>query len=543
LGLDGRSYAPPALPTAAGEAGPSLGTLRAKTWGERPPAFPVHGPPAQLRLGLDEWDAIEPLTRWGRRRVAAALAERVGELTAKRAAAIEDGRQRPGGTQDNLAKCCYGMRQSSSTSPAMWRTPRGKIVWSGLVRCGDRCCPECGVNWAQATSHKVGCLIARWLGSDAGGLLDPDAWMLTLAPPHALSDAIGVSVDDLQTIYDRFVRCAAWRRFALRWGLAHEDDDGRYRKHAAVVPFLDAAFGGDNGAHVHYHTLLLVGGARVSGEERRSAALRASAGPRPEDDDVEAVIAWEHRAQRIEDDRLNALDPSSRWEAAPLRALDRHERAVLLDRIAADAGLWSALVEIIQDVKPRRVELFGKRKGELVPQWVARSALQLTPGEDAARYFTAWGLESELGASPLKGRSHLRLLDAAGAGVPLAGNTWKAWREAVRGRRWARGLGPAMKRLGIDDDDVSEWATAKQAERDERRARAAVEPLPVFAPVAIVVPHYLWGAAVVVGVDVVEHVACAAADAGEDAQAAVSALLWRYQTEANARARERPPPE
>lgn len=592
LGFDGRGYAAP--PPAAPAVGPSLGTLRDVSPGTPDPAAVAAGagPPGQLRLDLAEWDAIEQLTLWGRRRVAGALATRSGTMTPARAAAIEAGEQLAGGTQDNLGKCCHGTRIGAA-SPALYRTPRGKLVWSGLVRCGDRCCPVCGPAYAQKSSHRTGALIDRWLASDAGGLLDPDAWMLTLAPPHAMTDAIAASVDDLYRIEQLFMRTPEWRAFALRWQLARRDERGRYQPLAGVVPYLDASFGGANGAHVHFHTLLLVGGARVTGEQRRACALRATAGRRPDADDVEALIAWEHRAQRIADDYARAVDPSSRWLDAPMRALDQHERCMLLDRFAADAGLLVALTRVIQSVKPMQLERFRRpsifatddeaaaakraaaRAAELaqytsleqppppredrnapreVPCHVAPSALQLTPGEDAARYFTAWGLESELGASPLKGRSHLRLLDAAGAGVAFAGATWQQWREAVRGRRWARGLGAALRRLGLDDAAVSAWAAAKQAERDELRAererraaereRRPVELPPVLAPLSVVVPWYLWGAAHVAGLEVVEQLAVAVADAGGDAQQAVIDLCWRYQSEANARARARgrPPP-
>lgn len=530
LGLDGRAYAPqgPAGASTAEAVDPSLGTLREVSWDTpvRPPEGPASEPSRQVRLRLhgDEWDEIPALAQWDRARVAG----RLGNAVALAA-----------GKQDNLAKCCHGTRVTASANPSAYRTDRGKWVWSGLATCRDRCCPRCGPTWARQTSQAVGALLDRWLHGDESGLTDPDAWMLSIAPPRTLDEDLERTLDDLYMIIEEFLACDAWRAFALKYGLAHVDERSRWRRHAAVVPFLDVTFGGRTGCHPHFHILLMPSAARVAGADRRRAAEQASAGRRPEDPD--AVPSWEKRAQRVADDRALALDPLSRWDDAPLRALDQHERCTLLERFAADAGLYHALVEIIQQNKPRERAPFkdrrrGIEKGDLVPIFCSKHALRLSPGEDAERYFSAWGLDSELGAGPLKGKSHLRLLDAAAAGVDLAGEAWQLWRAAVKGRQWAPGLGAARRRLHVSDEDVSAYAQRKQAERD------AANPPTLVEPVLVTIPHYLWSAALLVGLDNLERAAAAAADAGGDAQEAVSALCWANQVEANRRTRERPPP-
>lgn len=172
------------------------------------------------------------------------------------------------------------------------------------------------------------------------------------------------------------------------------------------------------------------------------------------------------------------------------------------------------------------------------------ACLRLTPGEDAASYFTAWGMSSEVTQSPVKARSHLRLLDAAGAGDDEAGAEFQSWREATRGRAWLSGLTDALRRQGITADDVAADHRERQHERDAIRDALVVlgraEPLPVFRELSLVVPSYLWPAAVAMGLEDVEAIADRADAAGADPQAWVlDSLHLRWQTMV---ARGRPPP-
>lgn len=522
LGLDGRSWAP--LPREAPRSVPLHGLPDAggQDDPDRPPERPTAGPPAQAVFDLVD---VPQLGLWDRKRVAGALAQRPGQQTPKQ-------QQRPG-PHDRLSKCCHGVRVKADESPQLFRTDRGKLVWQGLMSCEEKCCPKCGVSWAHDTCNTLGAVFEAWLSADP----QHDVWMLSLAIPHARTDDVRQLVRALYEMAPTFFRTSEWRAFARRFDIGQ----------GKVVRIIDSTHGGDNGAHPHWHIALLVDGVTITGAERRDAAINhARAHLRAPDDDATDAerAAYAKAMKRADEDQARALNGYTTWNDAPLTALDRRERQIVLASLAARYGLWSAWVDTVRDwLGPERAR-FGRNRGELQPRHVARSALRLTPGEDASRYFTAWGLESEIGGTPIKARSHLRLLDAAGAGVVGAGDAWVTWREAMKRKSWAIGVTRACRATGVTAAMVEAYRKRKQDERDAARERAG-QPVERVKPFWVVVPSLLWEAACLVGLDVIERIACEAVDAGAPAQDAVTRACWAVQPEVNRRAlaRARPPPE
>lgn len=483
LGLDGRAYAPRAACSASDAppdpegAGPSLGPLHGLLRAD--PA-----PPVQLVLDLADLDAIPVLPLWERRRQAAALASRPGQGTARQTE----------GPQDRMAKCCNLVRREASASPTMFRTERGAWSWSLVVRCNEWCCPSCGPRRARDTAAQLGAILDSWQHNDAGGLLVPDAWMLTLTVPHELPgrpdrprtyrDAdVASTVSTLYEAHALFVRSRAWRAFCRRFGIS------------STVRVLDAVFGGPSGAHPHFHLALLPAAAQVTGDERRAAAIQ-----RP-DVDVDLAESEQEQAarralgERIRAARARALDPDASWPDADLPQLDDDERGTVLRYLERDVReAWRDAVEDWTGARPS-----------------STACLRLTPGDDSSRYFTAWGLSNEVTATPIKARSHLRLLDAAGAGHAAAGAAFVEWREATAGRSWVTGLGRTRRRLGLTADDVAAHAKAAQLERDNHHrelvAAHLAEPIVLVKPLSLVIPSYLWAAAAHVGFDVLERLA------------------------------------
>ena len=514
LGLDGRSYAPgaPGAPADREADAPSLGPLH----GVLHAGLPA---PVQLVLDLADTTAIPILPLWERRRQAAALATRPGEAPDRQSA----------GPQDRMGKCCNNVRREGNASPTMYRTERGGWSWGLVVRCNEWCCPSCGPRRARDTAAQLAAILDDWQGNTAGGLLVPDAWMLTLTVPHELPGArtdgrrrayrdadVASTVGTLYEAHAIFLRSRAWRAFCRRFGIA------------STVRVLDAVFGGDSGAHPHFHVAVLPAAAQVTGEERRAAAIA-----RPDVVvDLAASEADQQRARelgaRIRAARARALDPATSWPAADLPTLDADERATVLRYLERDIReAWRDAVEDWTGARP-----------------TSTACLRLTPGDDAARYFTAWGLSNEVGATPIKARSHLRLLDAAAAGHADAGAAFVEWREATAGRAWVTGLGRTRRRLGLTTDDVAAHAKQAQLDRDNHHralvAAELAEPIVLVRPLSLVVPGYLWTGAAHVGFDTLERLAdYADAEGLPVQQTIIDACLGGVR---DLRRRGRPPP-
>lgn len=244
---------------------------------------------------------------------------------------------------------------------------------------------------------------------------------------------------------------------------------------SSVVRVLDVTFGGRNGCHPHFHVALF-------------PSLAATAWRDPEDG---AMIT------------------------APIRGMLDDDRRETLDGLAVE--LRSAWGDALRAV--------GVTRG------IAREALELTGGERAAAYFTAWGLGDEVGASTVKTRSHLRLLDAADVGHVAAGAAYTEFCQAVAGRQWvSSGLGDLKQRCGIDDAAIDAYRQRRQAERDAAAA-ARGEPVVFVRPLEVTIPALLYPAALRHGWRAIVAT-CNQADAdGRDPQAALVDLL-----------RGRPPP-
>jgi hypothetical protein len=147
-------------------------------------------------------------------------------------------------------------------------------------------------------------------------------------------------------------------------------------------------------------------------------------------------------------------------------------------------------------------------------------SLKWSPAEEASAYFLKWGLSHETAGTALKSDNHLTLLDKCAAGDDLAGEQYIAFRRAVGGRDWITGMGDTRRIIGVTDADITEFAAARQAKRDEEK------PPVLVAPLRVVVRAYLWHRALQVGIPLVLREVERADAAGEDPQRALDRLLW-----------------
>jgi hypothetical protein len=245
----------------------------------------------------------------------------------------------------------------------------------------------------------------------------------------------------------------------------------------ARVRVLDVTFGGRHGTHPHFHVALFV-------------------------DNV----------------------PGHRWGRDIARAAGE-----LADELAVDAALVEAWMRAV------------RRAGLVVDDEAAFRdfSLKLQGADAAARYFTKWGLQDEVGASARKAGSPLALLDAQGAGVELGGTLYREWRAAVGGRQVVTGLADLRTMLAISEEDVEMYLAERQAELDKQN------PPKLVAPLAVVIRAHLWRAALRAGMPkVIAEVERAELD-GVDAQAAIDRFLWErldFRTRAQLEARALDPP-
>lgn len=485
--LHGLSHTPPpAAPWQLGEAGAAAERLRRNR--RRSPPLLHAGSRRPWCRDLADLEAVPVLSTWARRRIAAGLADRPGESPATQS----------GGDQDRLGKCCNNVRRTAGDL-SMFRTSSGAWSWSGTVTCDEWCCPRCAPARARAEAKRLESLLDRWCRRDTTHLTSRDAWMLTLTTTHDAYDDPSLTVSTLYAAHAAFTRSAAWRRFRARWGIA------------STVRCLDVVFGGDAGPHPHFHIAVLPSLATVTGDERRAAALAAVCPSAPAGASPAQLAQLDATRRRIDADRVRAS--ASPWSSSRLTDLDDHERGVVLASVERDIReAWRDAVEGVSGTRP-----------------ASSACLRLTPGEDAARYFTAWGLSAEVSATPIKSRSHLRLLDAAGAGDAAAGAEWQGWRAAVRGRSWVTGLTDALNRAGITTDDIA----ADHREREARRAKVEAEaialglrePRRIVRELLVTIPAYLAPAATAIGPEQLERLADLADARGGDAAAWVSDAL------------------
>lgn len=234
------------------------------------------------------------------------------------------------------------------------------------------------------------------------------------------------------------------------------------------VRVLDVTFGGKNGGHPHFHIALF--------PER----------------------AWEW-----------AVDDDGQRVIHVLRGLTAEMREERLRELAAE--LWGGWRDALVDVGVTRA--------------IGANALELTPADKAAAYFLAWGLADEVGATTQKRKSHLRLLDAYGAGNELAGDAYLEWCAAVHLRQWvSSGLGDMRRRLKITDEDCDAYIKKLREKRDAALA-AKGEPVKLVRPLYVGYTSLLHSAVLSFGQDEVTQFLDAVDAGGGDVQAELSKVL------------------
>lgn len=450
LGLDGRLEL--ATPEAR-SAEPLLGT-NAEFWTEaktEPPAAKVWGA-AQLVLDLGDTAAIPQLDLFERQHVQrVVLRTELGDA----------------GFKSNLHKCDWvrvPLRKDGVV--IVYRDERGNFHHSGHVRCQQWCCALCGPKRARSTAATLGAAIMRWFEgrrNGAGGRRDRpsrlshrDVWMLTLTMPHKWHDMPGATVEKLYAAHALFIASPVWRAFRKQWGIAQ------------AVRVLDNVHGSRNGTHPHFHIALFVSKAR---DRKHDVAENL--------DELGELLGWRSHYARRPGEKV------SDW---------RRRRQRRCDEIGT--VLWGAWHDALRAAG--------------VEYTITGEALKLSPGENAAAYFTGWGLADEVAATTAKARSHLRLLDAAAAGVEGAGRAYVEWVAATHGRQWVTGLEDLRQLLDITDDDIEQHTREMRDARDAAAAERG-EPVQLVKPLEVAIPPALHAAALSLGWPTV-HKLCEAAD-------------------------------
>jgi len=422
LGLDGLAYAPEPAPDSdrsPDRASQSLGTHT----GFHNRAEPQSNP-AQLALDLDAWEEAPQLSMWARLAVQRDLLS-FGEW-------------------DRYAKCGW-VRFKREADVGGKRRESGSWSATNVIRCGYPGCPWCGTTLAQSRAAQLGACMDRHLNSGDG---DSDVWMLTPTIPHYATDSASVVVEQLYAAHSLFAKTREWRDFVKQWGLLGNG-----------VRCLDATAGGGDGLHAHFHIALFA----------TRAGLPTSEAWRLDLDDKAQVSQWLIPGDGIE--RFWAASVAENIDVLPL------DLATQLRQF----GIWRKLKHCPQRVRERYMQEIA---APLVVAWERccdavgvrivnrdrfhRTALKLTPSENAASYFVGWMLADEVTQSVSKDRNPLRLLDAVKAGIKGAAFTYKQFRRAVDGRQWVTGITDLRRRLGVTDEDVQAYA-------DERRRKRELE--------------------------------------------------------------------
>jgi Replication protein len=444
---------------------------------------------------------------------------------------------------------CHRTRRIALDDTRAERFDTGAYKLFGLVLCGHMTCPHCGTARAKEAALVLGVAMDRFLDEHP----DHDVWMLTLSPPNYLDDNPRDLIGRLYDVKELLWRSSAYRAFAKRWGVRSR------------VVVLDVTFGGPNGLHPHFHCALFVERARI----RRSFVVEVPEPPRlvvtdengrplkrprepmrkVEQSPEQRRKAWELYRKRVvvydERRRAGAAEHAKAIAAYRERvvelALDADEKTIALRNLDADERV-KALARIRAELLPAFGELcvdvgFDIRKWDAFEE----HALDLTPSESAARYFTKWGLADEVAATTSKSLSHLRLLDLVAAGSDRAGDTYIQFRAAVDGKAWIIGIGDLRHRFEISDEDL----LAKRDELRELREqdlRERGEPLPEpKTPLSLKIRAHLYPTALELGWPVVFGEIDRLADvehlAGDELQAAFDRWLTDQRL-----ARPRPPP-
>jgi hypothetical protein len=349
--------------------------------------------------------------------------------------------------------------------------------------------------------------------------------MLTLTPVHRRGDELG---DVLRWLYDasaRLWRSREWRAIAEEFGIASR------------VRVLDATHGGLHGTHPHFHCALFVDAACVP--LRRVARHQLEA---------------QRRAFLQEKARRRTSRRTLARRSTELRRAEETDREWELAEAARLAGLL-AFVEVMEtsdddtrvrlrdQTQPVRRAFLRELAARLLPAWrrelaaagcphaAGAHAVDLAPSEHAEAYFTKWGLAEEVGLPTAKDRSHLRLLDVVAAGLgeqsAIAGELYRGFCAAVKGRAWVTGLSDVCRVLGVDDAAADAFLELHRAREERARESAGLAPRAVVPELRLVVRGHLWSAFLALGHErVFAELDAMAERLGPDlAQAALAAML------------------
>lgn len=428
-------------------------------------------------LTADAWKA-PTLNQWQRLRIAATLQH--------------------DRTDSNRDAKCQRTRFRKDVDVGISRSSSGKWTAKNVIQCGRMTCPVCGVRRARRVASQIGACIERHQEG-----IECDVWMLTLSPPHRADDSLELTLDRLYVAAADFFRTPAWRRFAKEYEI-----DARIR-------VLDATHGGQNGCHPHFHIALFPRHAYALSSYIPAAADVKRYQKQREEWSDELIEKFVHALRTYDEKSVQATSLWDAWQ--PLRIRPREVRGAFLAQLAREqlVDAWRSSCA---------------RAGVAIPDRAAfdRHALTLSPSEDAAAYFTKWGLADEVASSPQKARSHLRLLDLVEAGHDLAGDLYIAFREATCGKQWISGLGDAMAELGVHDEDADAYLE-RLARRRAAVLAAAGTPLPDLLPLDLHIRGYLYPAALKVGWETVFALCDAEAEAATselDVQRALDRFLW-----------------
>jgi len=371
---------------------------------------------------------------------------------------------------DRYAKCGWTRYKAQADVPTR-RRESGSWSIGNVVRCGYPGCPWCGTQLAQERASELGACM------DAHRRRDPDAdadvWMLTLTVPHFASDAASVVVEQLYAAQAMLLRSREWRTFNKQWGLVGNG-----------VRCLDAVTGGASGLHAHFHVALFPTRAGLPTSEAWRLGL----------DEKATASEW-----------LIAHDSIENFWAATIAADVRALPVDLATQLRA-FGVWRKLATCSQRVRERYL---ADVAAPLVEAWLRccravgvvvenvdafrRTALRLTPSEEAVSYFVGWMLADEVSRSTAKDRNPLRLLDAIKAGIKGAAYTYKQFRRAVDGRQWVTGITDLRKRLGVTDEAVEAYAEERKRRREAELEREGT-PVQKKRELDLVVRAHLFGA-------------------------------------------------
>lgn len=201
----------------------------------------------------------------------------------------------------------------------------------------------------------------------------------------------------------------------------------------------------------------------------------------------------------------------------PYKGMSDKERADWLDVTAAELlPFWERACRKVGALPDDKVDAFRKH------------GLRLDGGEKAAGYFAKWGLADEVGMGPVKVHNRFSLLDQYRAGDQKAGELFREFVEATKGKQIVSGLKDMCKALELSDDDIKEHQAKLKEQRDKEAAERGEEPQQPLRPFRVVIRSKLYKLALSLGWYKVIRVAELADEEGVDPQQAVDAALVAY---------------